>query len=218
MVSARALAAATLAAVFLAPSAHAQTPTQPQPQAPQQRRYRIMAGASLSFFDPFDADTGMHFAPGVLLRGVPRKGLGPVIDLGGFSMDLKRGSRGQPLGELKVLAPIAGIGYTVERGQLAMNLHVAAGWGFNRVDTEQPLIDAEGARFEVKDGPLYRSGLTFTRFLGKRFAATASFGYLRMDPSLELAFTDGHGTARRETGTWKTTGLYWGAGVAYKIF
>jgi hypothetical protein len=176
-----------------------------------------MAGASLSFFDPWDVDTGAHFAPGILVRGVPRRGLGVVIDLSGFSLDLKRGPRGQPLGELHVLAPIGGIGYTVEKGRLAMNLHVAAGWGFNSVDTEQPLIDAEGARFEVKDGPLVRSGLTFTRFLGSRFAATASFGYLAMSPSVELQFSGGQGP-RTETGTWKTSGLYWGAGLAYKLF
>ena len=177
-----------------------------------------MAGASVNFFDPFDVDTGMHFAPGLMLRGVPRHGFGVVLDLSGFNLDLKRGARGQPLGELHVLAPLAGIGYTLEKGRLAMNLHVAAGWGFNSVDTEQPLIDAQGARFEVKDGPVYRSGLTFTRFLGNRFAATTSVGFLRMQPSVELAFTGGEGTPRTEAGTWKTSGLYWGAGVGYKVF
>ena len=214
MVPARAVAAALLGAAALAAAAQAQA--QPQPQ-PQPRRYRIMAGVAMNFFDPWDVDTGAHFAPGLMLRGVPRAGLGPVIDFSAFHMDLKRGSRGQPLGELHVIAPILGLGYTVERGQLAANLHVAAGWGFNDVDTEQPLVDAEGARFEVKDGPVFRSGFTFTRFLGNRFAANTSFGYLRMAPSVQLQFTGGQ-APRTETGTWKTSGLYWGASLAYKIF
>jgi hypothetical protein len=209
VVSARAVALAVLAAALHAAPVHAQA---------QARRYRIMAGVSVNWFDPFDVDTGTHFAPGLMLRGVPRAGFGPVIDLSGVNLDLKRGPRGQPLGELHALAPMAGIGYTLERGQWASNLHVAVGWGFNSVDTEQPLIDADGARFDVKNGPVLRSGLTFTRFLGNRFAATTSFGYLRMAPSVELAFTGGDGGRRTETGTWKTSGLYWGVGAAFKIF
>ena len=53
--------------------------------------------------------------------------------------------------------------------------------------------------------------------LGSRFAANTSFGYLRMAPSVQLQFTGGQ-APRTETGTWKTSGLYWGAGLAYKIF
>jgi hypothetical protein len=185
----------------------------------QARRYYIMAGATLNSLDPFDADVGTDTGPGLLLRGVPRSGLGPVVDLSGFELDLRRNPDERKLGALKLRAPMAGIGYTVERGRLATTLHAAVGWSFNKVETDRQVIERDGAQFEVKNRPLLRTGVTLTWSVGSRLALVSSAGVLFVDPKLTLAFKDGsQRTVRSETDTWRTNGLVWEVGVAYKVF
>ena len=168
-------------------------------------RYRVMVGANVNSFMPWDADVGSDTGPGLLLRGVPYRGWGPVIDYSDYELDLRRGALGQRLGLLRIRAPIGGLGYTFERKQLAVTLHGAVGWGFNRVKTEPQL----GASFTVKDRLLFRGGVTLTQSVGKRFALVGSVGALLLDPKLTLGM---------ETGTWRTNGTVWEIGAAYKVF
>jgi hypothetical protein len=197
--------AATFAAVLCAGPAHAQT-----------RRYRIMVGATLNSLNPFDADVGTDTGPGLLLRGVPRSGFGLVVDLSGFELDLLRSADQRRLGGLTLRAPMAGVGYTVERGRLATTLHAALGWSFNKVETDLKVIERDGAQFEVENRPLLRTGVTLTWSAGSRVALVSSVGVLFVDPKLTLTFKDG--SVRSETGTWRTNGLVWEVGVAYKVF
>ena len=202
---------ALLAAGVYGAQARAQAPPQP-------KRYRLMLGASLNSLNAFDNDVGTDLGPGVLARGVPRPGFGPVVDYAVFQVDLQRGSTGEYLGNLRMRAPILGVGYTIGSGNLQTTFHVAAGWAFNRIETDPQLINAANAEFEVKNRPLLRAGITFTRSLGERFALVSSIGGLAVEPSVALAFRDGQRTVRTETGTWKPSGLFWGIGAAYKVF
>lgn len=186
-----------------------------QAQAP---RYTIMVGATLNSMNPFDADVGTDLGPGILLRAVPKRGFGPVIDLSTFNLDLKRSPERPRLGSLRLRAPMVGVGYTIERGRLATTLHAALGWSFNRIDTERQVIDRESAQFEVKDRALLRTGVTLTWSAGQRVALVSSVGVLFVDPRVALAFKDGQRTVRTETGTWRTNALIWEVGVAYKVF
>jgi hypothetical protein len=172
-------------------------------------RYRLMVGANINSLNPWDADVGTDTGPGLLLRGVPRRGWGPVIDYSRFELDLRRGPGEPRLGALLLRAPIGGIGYTFERKRLAMTLHAAVGWGFNRASTEPEVVARDGARFEAKDRLLFRGGVTFTQSVGTRFALVGSAGALLHDPKITL---------RTETGTWRTNGLVWEVGAAYKVF
>lgn len=199
---------ATLAAALCARPAHAQT-----------RRYYVMAGATLNSLNPFDADVGTDTGPGLLLRGVPRSGFGPVIDLSSFALDIRRSPDPRKLGELELRAVLAGAGYTIEKGRLATTLHAALGWSFNKVDTDSTVITRERAQFEVENRPLLRMGVTLTWSAGSRVALVSSVGVLFVDPKLTLAFRDdSQRTVRSETGTWQTNGLVWEVGVAYKVF
>jgi hypothetical protein len=210
MVPARVAAALVLFGALPAATAHAQS----QPAT----RYRLMLGASLNSLHTSDADVGTFLRPGVLLRGVPRAGFGPVVDYSNYELDLTRGSQEPRLGRLRMRVPMLGYGYSLERGPLVTTFHVAAGWAFNRVDTERQVIERDGALFEARDRPLFRGGVTFTRSIGERFALVATGGGLYVEPRIALAFRDGQRTLRTETGTWRTSGLFWGVGAAYKIF
>jgi hypothetical protein len=179
--------------------------TPPQLEAQVGGRYRVMLGANVNSFMPWDADVGSDTGPGLLLRGVPYRGWGPVIDYSDYELELRRGSLGQRLGLLQIRAPIGGIGYTFERKRLALTLHGAVGWGFNRVKTEPQL----GTSFTVKDRLLARGGVTLTQSVGKRLALVGSVGALLLDAKLRL------GT---EAGTWRTNGTVWEVGAAYKVF
>jgi hypothetical protein len=208
VVSARRIAAVLLAVALFAWPAHAQG-----------GRYHIMVGATINSLNPFDADVGTDTGPGLLLRGVPRSGFGPVIDLSSFELDLRRSPDQRRLGGLTLRAPMLGGGYTIERGRLATTLHVALGYSFNKVETDRQVINREHAQFEVKNRPLLRTGVTLTVSAGSRVALVSSVGVLFVDPKPTLAFKDdAQRTVRSETGTWRTNGLVWEVGVAYKVF
>jgi len=207
VVSARRIAAVLFAVAFHAAPSQAQAP-----------RYRIMVGATLNSMDPFDADVGTDLGLGILLRGVPYHGFGPVIDLSSFNLELKRSPEPPKLGSLRLRAPMVGVGYTIERGRLATTLHAALGWSFNSVDTERDVVERQGVQFEVKNRPLLRTGVTLTWSAGPRVALVSSVGVLFVDPRVTLAFKDGQRTVRSETGTWRANALVWEVGVAYKLF
>jgi hypothetical protein len=185
----------------------------------QARRYHVMVGGTLNSLDPFDADVGKDVGPGLLLRGVPKRGFGPVLDLSSFTLDLRRSPEQSRLGTLELRAGLVGVGYTIEAGRLATTLHAALGYSFNKVQTERRVIDREQAQFEVKNRPLLRTGATLTWSAGSRVALVSGLGVLLVDPKLTLAFKDAaQRTIRSETGTWRTNGLVWEVGVAYKVF
>ena len=198
---------AGLAAAVLATPAHAQA------------RHHLMVGATINSLNPFDADVGTDTGPGLLLRGVPKQGFGPVVDLSSYELELRRSPDPRRLGTLELRAAMLGIGYTMEAGRLAATLHAAPGWSFNKVETDAALISRERAQFSVKNRPLLRAGLTLTWSAGERIALVSSAGVLLVDPKLSLAFRDEtQRTLRTETGTWRANGLVWEVGVAYKVF
>jgi hypothetical protein len=183
------------------------------------KRYHLMIGATLNSIHPFDSDVGTHVGPGILLRGVPRQGFGPVIDASATSLGLERSATGQDLGTFKMRAVILGIGYTIEKGRLATTFHTSAGYSFNKAETLPEIVDQQHVAFEAHNAFLFRGGVTFTWSAGARWAFVSSAGVLLMQPDVRLNFQDAAGqTTRTETGTWKVNGLVWEVGVAFKIF
>jgi hypothetical protein len=204
----RAFAAAGLANALLAAPAAAQT-----------GRYHVMVGATINSLDPFDKDVGTDTGPGLLVRGVPKQGFGPVFDLASYELELRRNPDPRRLGKVELRAGLLGIGYTREIGRLAATLHAAPGYSFNKVETDPSLVSRDRAQFSVKNRLLVRGGLTLTWSAGSRIALVSSVGALLIDPKLALTFRDeAQRELRTESGTWRTNGLVWEVGVAYKVF
>ena len=185
----------------------------------QARRHRFMAGAALNSMKPFDADVGTDLGPGLIFRGVPKQGFGPVIDLATFTVGLKRSGERSELGELRMRAILGGAGYTIEAGRLATTLHAAVGYAFSKAEVAPAVAERERSQFDARDRPLLRTGLTLTWSAGSRMALVSSVGVLFLDPKVALTFNDASGRPlRTETGTWRTKALVWEVGVAYKFF
>ncbi len=187
----------------------------PSPLSAQARRHRVMVGPALNSVNPFDADVGKDLGPGLVVRGVPRNGFGPVVDLSLFTLDLKHAGETTPLGVLRLRALLGGVGYTIERGRLATTLALAAGHAFTKADTRQAQIDRERGRFESRAWPVVRTKVTLTWSAGRRVALISSIGTLFADPDVKLRFD---APPRSEAGTWRTHSLVWQVGVAYKLF
>jgi hypothetical protein len=197
------LAAAALATCWPAPYLHAQAPA---------RRYRVMLGPALNSVNPWDSDVGKDMGPGLIVRGVPRRGLGPVVDLSFFTLDLKRKGQPRPLGELRLRTLLAGIGYTIERGRLATTFAVAAGHAFTKAES-----DLQDVHFDVSSAPLARTSVTFTWSAGRRIALLSSLGAVFVEPKVTLQRETADGPLT-ETGTWRAHSYVWQLGVAIKVF
>lgn len=185
----------------------------------QARRHRLMAGPALNSMNPFDADVGKDLGPGLLLRGVPRRGFRPVVDLSTFTVALRPNGEPSKLGELRMLAILGGAGYTLETGRLATTLHAALGYAFSTAEVDREVAERDHSQFDARDRPLLRTGLTLTWSAGGRVALVSSVGVLFVDPHVALTFSDASGRpVRSETGIWRTKALVWQFGVAYKFF
>lgn len=185
----------------------------------QARRHRLMAGPALNSMNPFDADVGRDLGPGLLLRGVPRRGFGPVVDLSTFTVALRPNGERSQLGDLQMLAILGGAGYTLETGRLATTLHAALGYAFSKAEVDREVAERDHSEFDARDRPLLRTGLTLTWSAGNRMALVSSVGVLFVDPHVALTFNDASGRpVRSETGIWRTRALIWQFGVAYKFF
>jgi hypothetical protein len=181
-----------------------------------QTNYRIMVGPALNSVNPFDSQVGKDLGPGLIVRGVPRRGWGMVIDLSFFTLDLKRSRESSPLGELGLRTFLAGLGYTIERGRLATTFAVATGHGFARTETLLTDLSRQGSRFEASSRPLVRTTVTLNWSAGRRVVLTSSIGTLLADPNVRLRFGDA--SRPPETGTWGAHSLLWQVGAAYKLF
>lgn len=191
----------------------------PEPLQAQARQHRLMAGAALNSMNPFDADVGKDLGPGLILRGVPKRGFGPVVDLSTFTVALRPSGERSELGELRMRAILGGAGYTVETGRFATTLHAAVGYAFSEAVVDRDVAERDRSQFDARDRPLLRTGLTLTWSAGDRVALLSSVGVLFVDPHVALTFNDASGRAvRTETGIWRTRALVWQVGVAYKFF
>lgn len=154
--------------------------------------------------------TGYSIAP--LVRFGRGTGLGVRVSLSLVSSDFTTPGAGGPLGRLRMLPLMAGLGYTIGRGSVRVSPSLVGGLAFNHLSDRDRSPGPVWA-LDVTNSFVWRPGVSMWIDLNSRIAVNAFAGHLVTRPRISLLE---NGAIRRRTLRADTTLLR--AGVAYKLF
>ena len=162
--------------------------------ASAQRRFRVDAGASVTWVQPRVDGVSAKVGWGPLVRLTPRRGWGPAGAFNWFDADLDGpvADLEGPVGDIRVRPLMAGIGYTVGSDRASVTFSVVGGPSWNRLrinETFRDRLDDAGITADAQYTDVsvaVRPGASLTWTLVPRLHLAGFGGYLINRPEFGI--------------------------------
>jgi hypothetical protein len=182
---------------------------------------KFAVGVTATRVMPADGDLQTAQSIGIVLRQIPKKGIGLAGALNWFQSDLEGDFIGIPgeIGSLRVRPLMAGVSYTIGE-RFATTFSVVGGPSFNRlrIRDDVPDVDVEGddnvfERSVSNVSIAVRPGVGVSFAVAPRFAVIGFGGYMFNRPKFTIRTAAG--AVENE---WSADALVISAGVAVALF